>query len=162
MPIPAEISTSAAIFQQVSGSLDKNVANLSADEWNVRPNQTANSMLWVVGHMTWARSIVLKLLGVEWSRPWLDSVGYGSDASQTANYPSPQEAVQAFKEVSATLTLALEAATSAALSAPAPEKVPSYGGTIAGTIGFMAFHDAYHAGQVVYIRSCLGHKGTNG
>jgi uncharacterized damage-inducible protein DinB len=43
------------------------------------------------------------------------------------------------------------------MAAPAPPPSPSFDGTIGGMVSFLAMHETYHVGQVVYLRRLLGH-----
>ncbi len=162
MPVAREIATAAQIYRQDATMLVKSVDGLTAEEWLSRPNSTSNSMLWVAGHMIWARSIVLKVIGEQWTRPWLPLFARGAAVVESAEYPAPEEIVLSLQEVSASMTVAMEAATVEKLSAAVPEKSPSFDGTVGGMINFLAFHDAYHVGQAAYIRRWLGRTGVAG
>jgi uncharacterized damage-inducible protein DinB len=68
----------------------------------------------------------------------------------------------AWKELSISLPPALEAAPAATLAAAAPQPSPSFDGTIGGMVSFLAMHETYHVGQVVYLRRLLGHERVAG
>jgi uncharacterized damage-inducible protein DinB len=158
MPVPAPISAAAAMFKQNGVFLPKSFEGMTTEEWNRRPNETSNSLLWEVGHITWARGRTLHFLGVEWSKPWLNEFARGKSAADVSQYPSAEELVAAWNEGSAALTAALESVTPEALSAPPPEKAPpSTDGTLGGVISFLAYHETYHVGQAAYISRWLGH-----
>ncbi len=158
MPVAPQIATAAAIFRQNDVYLPKSFGGTTADEWSRRPNESSNSLLWEVGHIIWARGSTLRVLGVEWSTPWLSEFARGKSATEVSQYPSPEELVAAWNEVSASLKSALESATVEALSAPRPEKgPPSLDGTVGGIIGFLAYHETYHVGQAAYVSRWLGH-----
>jgi uncharacterized damage-inducible protein DinB len=107
--------------------------------------------------------MTLKFLNVpEWSKPWVSHFGRGAKKENTGQYPSPQEMLAAFEEVSAALTAGLENASAEAMAAAAPPKTPPNDGTIGGILDFMAFHETYHVGQVAFLRCWLGHEGPQG
>ena len=161
MPVAPQIAAAAAMFRQNGFFLPKSFEGTTAEEWNRRPNETSNSLLWEVGHITWARGSTLRFLGVEWSTPWLKEFARGKSATEVSQYPSPEELVAAWEEVSAALTAALESATTETLSAPPPEKAPpSLDGTVGGIIGFLAYHETYHVGQAAYVSRWLDRKST--
>jgi uncharacterized damage-inducible protein DinB len=162
MPIATEIATAADIYRQNEAYLAKSIEGLTAEEWHSRPNDTSNSMLWVVGHVVWARSRTLKFLGETWERPWLKQFARGAKPGEVTDYPSPDEVVLGLKETKASLTAAIENATGEVLGAAAPEKSPSFDGTIGGLVNFLAFHEAYHVGQAAYLRRWLGREGVSG
>jgi uncharacterized damage-inducible protein DinB len=158
MPVAPQIAAAAAMYRQNDNLLPKAVEGMTAEEWIRRPNETTNSLLWQVGHMAWARERTLRFIGVERSTPALNEFSRGKSGADTSKYPSPDELVKAWKEVSGVLAAALEAATVEALSAPRPEQgPPSIDGTVGGIISFMAYHETYHFGQAAYISRWLGH-----
>lgn len=157
MPVPSQIAHAAASFQMNAQLLDKSLDGLSAEEWHKRPGDSSNSLIWVAGHIVWARSRVLMLLGKEWSRPWLSLFERGSKPGDAAGYPPLEELVAAWKEVKASLSEALEGASAEALAAPGPGKIPSFDGKLSGVVAFMAWHEGYHVGQAAYLRRWLGH-----
>jgi hypothetical protein len=162
MPAVSQLSVAAIAFQRNNEMLAKSYRELSTEEWLRRPCETSNDLLWIVGHLVWARSMALRLLGVTWSRPWLSLFARGAKRDSPEQYPSPEELVLAWQNVSRNLVEALENATETVLSAPAPSPSPSFDGTVGGMVDFLAFHEAYHVGQAAYLRSWLGRKGAAG
>jgi len=155
MPVAPQIVQAAAAFRFNANLLDKSFEGLSAEDWSAHPDQS-NCLLWVAGHIVWARSRVLAILGTPWSRPWLSNFERGSNAADAAKYPAPEEIETAWQEVKGALNAALEAASPEALAGPGPEKVPSFDGMLSGTVGFMAWHEGYHVGQAAMLRKWLG------
>lgn len=162
MPAPAVIATAAYNYRFNSGFLVKMVSDLSPDEWLRRPDGTCNHVAWIVGHVVWTRKALLKRLGVEWSRPWLDSFSRGSKCDDGAAGPSSEELLDAWREVSTVLDTALDAVTEETLAQPATSGPPSHNGKISGVVDFLAVHETYHIGQASYLRGWLGHKGLMG
>jgi uncharacterized damage-inducible protein DinB len=156
MPVAREIATAAAGFAQNAGMLDKSFADLTAEDWTARPGDQCNSVLWLAGHVVWARAMTLGFLGVPWSRPWLGQFARGKFA-EAGEPPSADEMLSAWADVKQALTAALEEASAEKLAGASPDKAPSFDGTIAGTVGFMAFHETYHVGQAAYLRKWLGY-----
>ncbi len=158
MPLAPELATAAHIYNRNEAMLAKATDGLTAEQWTTRPGDCTNSALWIVGHIVWARSRALKLLGVEWTAPWLTHFERGSKPGDGAQYPPAEDVLAAWKDLSASLPTALEAAPAASLAAPAPQPSPSFDGTMGGMISFLAMHETYHVGQVVYVRRLLGHE----
>jgi hypothetical protein len=157
MPVPSQISIAAHAFGQSKALLAKSIDGLTPEEWLSSPTETSNPPLWIVGHLVWARSMALKLLGTKWERPWLPFFARGAKLPTGAECPSPEEVVLGWQEVSAELTAALEGATAEILAGAAPEKSPSFDGKVSGMVTFLAFHEAYHVGQAAYLRRWMGH-----
>ncbi len=162
MPVSPLIASAAYSFTANTGQFNKSFEGLADEEWLRRPGDRSNHMLWMAGHVIWARAAVPGFLGQPWTQPWFQLFTPGPKAADASEYPMPNEMLQAFAEVSTRLTAALEAATDEALSAPARERLPSADKTLAGNIMFLAHHDTYHLGQAAYIRAWLGHGGLGG
>ncbi len=162
MPIPSEIAGAAGTFNQNARLLSKCFEGLTPEEWLRSPSESSNSILWITGHVIWARSVAVRLLGSAWERPWLAQFERGHKHVDGEQYPPAEVLVLGWQEASAALAQALEGATAEVLAAPAPPKAPSPDGKVKGMIDFLAFHETYHLGQVAYLRTWLGHNGVAG
>jgi len=157
MPVPSTIAQAAGGFQMNERMFEKSFEGLSAEEWSCCPSKSPNGLIWVAGHIVWSRSRVLFFLGTEWTKPWLKQFERGSKPADAEGYPTPEEIVGAWNEVKAALHGAMENISEEALSAPGPERIPSFDGKLSGLVSFFAWHESYHVGQMAYIRRCLGH-----
>lgn len=163
MAVPSQVAYAAVSFKQNQGLLEKCFKEISAEEWLKTPNDHSNHILWVAGHIVWARSAVLRFVGgPEWSRPWLKQFARGKKLEDAAAYPSPEEVVGAMTELAGVVKRALEDAPEELLTSEAPPNSPPGDGTKAGVINFLAYHETYHVGQVAYLCSWLGHTGPQG
>jgi uncharacterized damage-inducible protein DinB len=160
MPAPARLADAAAFYRLNEQHFDKGFKGVEPDEWVRSPKETSNSLLWIAGHLVWARSMAAKLLGSAWTRPWLDQFARGAKPGDQHQAPSPEEVVRGWHEVSNHLNTALENASDEALDAPF--RPPSFDGKIGGMVSFLAHHEAYHIGQIAYLRRWLGHDGVAG
>jgi uncharacterized damage-inducible protein DinB len=162
VPVPAVIASAAENYRFNSDFLTKMVSDLSPEEWLSRPNEKANHIAWIVGHVIWARKHLLGRLGAEWSQPWLGSFARGVKCGEGAPYPSTDALLDAWREVSGILAGALGSVSEDALSQPVQNGPPSPDGKISGVVNFLAIHETYHVGQASYLRGWLGHKGLMG
>ncbi|MGA3345052.1 MAG: DinB family protein [Terracidiphilus sp.] len=162
MPIPSQIANAANSFQLNADLFKKSTDGLTAEEWLRRPNDKSNHILWIFGHVIWARGVVLKFLGSEYSQPWFPLFARGAKLDEAAVYPTPEEATAAWQEVSAQLATAMEGVSEDVLSKQGPPGIPSPDGKVSGVVNFLAHHETYHVGQTAYLRSWLGHGGIVG
>jgi len=162
MPIPSQITGAANSFQFNTDLFKKSLDGLTPEECLRRPNDKSNHMTWIFCHVIWARGVVLKFLGTEFSKPWFPLFARGVKLDESAAYPTPEEALAAWDEVTRQLTTAMEGASEEALSKPGPPGIPSPDGKVSGVVGFLAHHETYHLGQTAYLRSWLGHGGIVG
>lgn len=162
MPITPELVTTAYIFKRNEAMLAKAFDGISTGEWTCRPQESSNCALWILGHIVWARSRALHLLGVSWSAAWLSHFERGSKPEDASQYPSCYEVLAAWKQLCESLPPALEATTTEAMAAAFPPPSPSFDGTVGGMVSFLAMHETYHVGQAVYLRRLLGHARVGG
>ncbi len=162
MSTGAMLELPAASYARSTQMLAKCCNGLSDEEWSRRPNDSANCMQWIVGHLVWARSRAITLLGSSWERPWLVQFARGVKPCDAAQYPAPAEMLSAWHEAGETLAAALENVSGEKLVTPVQQPSPSFDGKVGGMVGFLAFHEAYHVGQAAYLRRWLGHDGPVG
>ena len=98
MPIAAELITASQIFRRNEALLAKAIEGLNAEQWSTRPGECSNSALWIVGHMVWARSRALKLLGTSWTAPWLQQFERGAKPTEAVKYPQAEEILLAWED----------------------------------------------------------------
>ena len=156
MPVADELVTAASIYKRNQELLAKAIAGLTIEQWNSRPLGTCNSALWLLGHIVWARSRALKLVGFTWEKPWLDVFARGSKPASDAKYPPVEDMLDAWQDLCSTFPATLEAIPADALAKPVQQPSPSFDGTIGGMLSFLAMHESYHVGQFVYVRRLSG------
>lgn len=162
MPVPSSIAVAAVSFNQNADFLKKNLDGLTDEEWVRCPDGCKNHILWIVGHVTWARSALLKRLGEDWSKPWLSLFGRGAKLDESPTYPTPEEAMLAWNESCERLNAAMESVSTEVLDAPSIQGPRSADGKVSGFVNFLAYHETYHIGQASYLRGWLGHSGVMG
>ena len=137
------------LYIKAMGGVEKDVAMR-------RPGPVSNPLLWMAGHVTHFRSRLLTLLGVPREYPWGSVFDTGAKVGPADMYPSPEELVALWEEQSELLMDRLAALTEADLQAPPMARVPSTDATLRGAIGYFSLHEAYHVGQMGYVRKWLG------
>ena len=162
MPAATELITAAFIFKRNQEMLAKAIDGLTAEQWNARPQDACNSAFWLVGHMIWARSRALKLMGFTWTKPWLDLFARGSNPAETAQYPAVAELLDAWQDLGSVFPATLDEIPQDVLAAPVQQPSPSFDGTVGGMVSFLSMHESYHVGQLVYVRRILGNSGIVG
>lgn len=155
MPVALEMTTTAHIFDRNQSLLAKSLDGLTAEQWVMRPQDSANSALWILGHIVWSRSRALHMIGYTWTKPWLSLFARGSKPLSASEYPSASEVIDAWEDLCVSFPAALETAPESALAQPAQQPSPSFDGTIGGMISFLAMHESYHVGQLVYVRGMV-------
>ena len=152
-----ELAIVAGMFKANAGILEKAMQAVPAEKWLSQPAEASNHLLWIAGHIVVHRAMVLKMLGGAWSAPWEKTFVRGAAQAASEAYPQVAEIRRAWDEVSSQLYPLLASPPPNVLGKPAAEKVPSFNGKVSGTIAFLGFHEAYHVGQVAYLKKWLGH-----
>jgi uncharacterized damage-inducible protein DinB len=162
MPVSSAIAGAAGEFALNTGSLQKAVADLTPAQWLTRPGDHSNHITWIVGHVIWARQIIITRVGGSWSCPGLEPFARSAKLDAAASYPAPEALLALWRDSAAALDATLSALTPEALAAPAPPGPPSQDGKVSGFIAVLAWHETYHLGQIAYLRSWLGQSGVFG
>ena len=152
----------AGIFKSNTDIVNKAIGNVDPEHWFKGPGDDSNHLMFLMGHLVVHRGHTLRALNVEWKTRWLSLFSQGADRVADTAYPSVEEMRAAWEEVSTKLANALKEPTADVLAKTTPKGLPTYDGKISGTVAFFAFHDAYHVGQVSYLRKWLGYGKTIG
>jgi uncharacterized damage-inducible protein DinB len=129
------------------------------DEELWRPLTTSNNpLLWVAGHIVQTRATVLQMLGEQAETGWGSLFDRGAKIGNPQDYPSGTEVARAMREISPRLHTALAALQDEQLNRPASLPVQGLK-TLTDELAFFALHDAYHVGQLAYVRKGLGYPG---
>jgi hypothetical protein len=127
------------------------------DQALLRPGEHSNPMLWVAGHLVQARTQLLRAFGPPRQLPWENLFATGSMIGQSEIYPSIGEVEAVWRSASVELVRRLESAPANSYDEPAPNWLVSRDGTLAGAINYAVYHEAYHIGQLGFIRKWLGY-----
>jgi hypothetical protein len=150
------------IFKANTDIVNKAIADVEADHWFKKPGDDSNHLTWLMGHLIVHRGMTLKYLGVDYDDTWSELFARGSERVADDQYPSVEEIRNAWQDVSSRLSAALKGAPEAVMTQEAPKGPPSFDGKVTGTVAFFAFHDAYHTGQVSFLRKWIGYGQTIG
>ena len=153
----ADLAMIASMFKANSQLFRKATQGVPPERWLAQPSEDSNHLLWIAGHLVVHRAKVPKLLGGEWSAPWQVLFARGTRPVTPEQYPGVDEIERAWAEVSEKLSTSLAGATAEVLAKPAPQKSPSFDGSVGGQIAFLCYHEAYHLGQMGFLRKWLGY-----
>jgi hypothetical protein len=152
----ASIGTVAEQFRITTNLFIKAMSGVDKEEAMRRPGPMSNPLLWLAGHLIHFRTRLLSLMGVPRDFPWGSRFDTGSKVGEPETYPDPEELVALWEQLSELLVERLGTLTEADLAAPPTAKVPTTDATLRGAIGYFSLHEAYHVGQMGYVRKWLG------
>jgi uncharacterized damage-inducible protein DinB len=142
------------------GRFRKFVDDLKPTEFAFQPIPGANSIAWMLGHLTTVDRRILGFFGVE-GPPLPDGFAdrfktTGKPADGQTGLGDPAELLALFDAHRMKLIEAVERADQATLDKPLEKPHPLFG-TVGEAAAFMAVHLGLHAGQVTMIRRSLGY-----
>jgi uncharacterized damage-inducible protein DinB len=152
----------ALIFKLNNNLIARSLDGLSDEEVWTQPSGSGNPIAWLVGHLTETRAGMLSEMGMPFNYGWTRVFQRGSALQDRSGYPT-REAIE-------TAWTATHAAMRDAFASVAPERlagpvtrlpVPGVE-TLTDLIAFCGFHEAYHVGQIGFIRKQLGHSSIAG
>ena len=133
------------------------VKDVKEEHFGVKPNDKANSLLWVVGHLASSRFMVMSMAGHDEKCPWGELFGGEIQPGDVESYPAMSEITDTWNKISKTLLNTLSNVSDEVLKGEPPFDFPVEDKTNLGGIAFMALHESYHVGQLAYIRRLLGY-----
>lgn len=148
-----------AQMRETTAAYTRALAGIGHDALLTRPGPRSNPMLWVAGHLVQARTRLLGAFGPPRTVPWSDLFATGSVIGDLTQYPGIGELVAVWRSASEELMKRVAALSDQQLGEPAPRWLTGGDGTVLGALAVAAFHEAYHVGQMGYLRKWLGSEG---
>jgi hypothetical protein len=143
------LEANAALFRRALEGIDQ-------ARGERRPNDHTNSMAFIACHVLDARFYLVKLAGHERTNPWQALFDAATDITTMKEYPPLYELRTEWDELHEATLLHLADMSSAELDAESPDRFPTDDGSVLGALSFLAFHEAYHVGQMGLVRKYLG------
>lgn len=159
--LPVAAQPLALLFKINNSMVTRALEGLTDDEAWHQMEGKANPIAWMIGHLTETRGQLLGLLGTPWEPGWGVKFARGSERVDRTAYPGVAEIRATFEATHEAMRAAFASLTDARLASASPV---SFAGaqTVADLLAFFAFHEAYHLGQVGFIRKNLGHSSLAG
>ena len=150
-------------MQAVAGILELNAAlfrkaleGVDQASGERRPNDRTNSLAFIACHALDARFYLMRLAGHERTNPWQSLFDAATDISTMKEFPPLYEVMAEWDELHEATLECLAEMTPAELDAESQGRVPTDDRSILGGITFLAFHEAYHVGQMGLVRKYFG------
>ena len=154
-----ELAASAQAFALGDRFLTGLVGDFSDADWQVS-DPVGHNPRWLVGHLALMRYRVAALVGLVLAAPaWEAVFARGSACTEVPAELDPRALVQAFHGAQAALAGHWDAVTAEQLAKPLGRTLPDGSDTVAGALRFLAWHEAYHLGQLGLFRRLAGKPG---
>ena len=144
-------------------TIEQNTQGMTQSDSLCAPPAGGNCANWVLGHIVTTRSALAALIGGEpFMSADLDALyGRGSPPMVDVDKAVPfSELLQHYGRSNEQLQTFLAQATDEDLAKALPEPHEILGSTIGEALTALAFHEAYHAGQLGILRRVLGKTGA--
>ena len=129
---------------------------VSQETATTRPMDKINSLVWEVGHLTFVRNTVIKLLNptekLEVTENEKELFGNGSKPADAAQYPSLESVVELLNKRGDRIYELLDNTTQNYLNSESPIKIPHLGDTPGQLIYTFMIHEANHYGEMNIIK----------
>jgi uncharacterized damage-inducible protein DinB len=142
--------------------IEKNIEGLDHEDSLTQPQPGGNCANWVLGHIVSARSTALGLVGKTPIAAPETFAAYGNSPIKSEASALPwNELVEMFRKAQKPLEEGLDSITDDTMSQPAPfSPTGNPDETIGSLLAAIAFHEAYHAGQLGLLRRLAGREGV--
>jgi hypothetical protein len=152
----------AVIFSINDRLISRSLDGVEEGELWRRTTEQNNPLLWIVGHVVQTRADAMKLFGASYDTGWGTLFARGAALQDPSRYPALAAVVETRSNVTSAWLDALAALSAERLASPATGPQLPNAKTVADQVGFFAMHEAYHVGQLSYIRKALGKPGLAG
>lgn len=136
------------------------LADVPHDRWCLQAVPGANHTMWIAGHLANTDDLFLSLLA---NRPssnpegWSGLFGTGTKPlPDLTAYPAPEVVLQQLAGRRHELTSWFQSLDKKDLGSPVPEKLQRFAANIADVMASLAWHEAWHSGQLSLVRRLLG------
>ena len=154
------IAATAQAYATGTRFMDRLVGDFTPADWAAR-DAAGHDPRWIVGHLAAIRHRVAALAGQpQPAAAWETSFARGTSPADLPAALDPAELLAAFHAADAVLASAWEGLTDEALDRPLGRAMPDGSDTVAGALAFLAWHEAYHMGQLGLLRRLAGKPGA--
>lgn len=146
----------AAMYTLNHQVLKMNLEGITHEDSLVQPRPFGNCINWIMGHLVYQRSSILRMIGEEpiWGPDATETYKRGAapitDGAKALRFEQIMSDLDRSQEI---LIPALARLTEQQLA------VSDERGTLLDKLGFLQFHEAYHAGQIGLLRRLVGKPG---
>ena len=151
----------ALIYKLNNGLVASSLDGLSDDEVWGQPAGSGNPIAWLVGHLTETRGKLLTSLGTAFDPGWPAVFSRGSMMQGRDAYPARTAIETAWRATHHPMRDVFAALSAEQLAAPTRSPFPGVK-SLADHLAALAFHEAYHVGQMGYVRKLLGRSALVG
>jgi uncharacterized damage-inducible protein DinB len=153
LPIISIYKTNSKLFENA-------FANVDETNSLKRPNKKTNSMMFIALHVLDARCFLLTQIDKPIKNPFGKYVDWAKSIDEIKVYPKLKQVLSEWKKLDPVFVNELTRLDAKKLNSKQHFEFPG-GKKIINMITFLAEHEAYHVGQISFIRKYLGYSATS-
>lgn len=140
----------------------RNLAGVTHDESLVPPAPAGNCVNWVLGHIVWARNLVMAAIGEPptWTADRTGAYDRGSAPLTADRAQRLEDLLAALDRSQQTMMAKIRSLDEAALNRTVEAAEPLDAQSVGERLMTLSFHEAYHVGQFGVLRRLLGKAGA--
>jgi uncharacterized damage-inducible protein DinB len=155
------ILPATTLFRFNSDMLSLLLANLDPKDADRRwKDGKGSSIVYLTGHLMSSRCDVLKAMGASTENPYKGFYGAGAGSQDHDAYPPIGQLKDEWDELADRFHAALNGLTDKDALREGDGSFPTPDNTLRGNLTFIAWHEAYHLGQVGIMRTEMGYLST--
>lgn len=155
-----EMKSIISIYKTNSTLLTNSFAKVTEVDSLKRPNKRTNSMIFIALHVLDARCFILTQIGLKTKNPFGKYVDWAKTIDEIITYPKLKKVLSEWKRIDRILVEELNGINSRKLNSDQQFEFPG-GKKNINMLAFLAEHEAYHVGQISFIRKYLGYPATS-
>ncbi len=144
------------VLEANTALLRKALDGIDAETWVRRPNDRTNHLAYIACHALDARFYLMRMIGHERTNPWQTLFDSATHITTMKEYPPVYELAAEWDELHEATLDALNELSAEELDAKSETRFPTSDDSILAGITFLAFHEAYHVGQLGLVRKYFG------
>ena len=154
-----ELVPTAQAFAMGGLFLRRLVGDFTAEDWQVR-DAVGHDPRWLVGHLAATRQGVLRILGLEpREQAWEVCFRRGTSPADLPAALELAPILETFFDAQARMAAVWDGLSPEALAKPFVRTLPDGSQTVGDAFRFLAWHEAYHLGQLAMLRRLAGKPG---
>lgn len=144
-------------YEQQTHFFTKALEGIKEDDRQKTLTDDTNHLAWLAGHIVSCRFMLAQMMGLQVSEPYPTLFANLKGIDLKVGYPPLQSLQKDWPAISEKLTQKLGELSDEALLG----KAPMGDGSLMDIVVFFAHHEAYHIGQLGFLRKCLGYQRMN-
>jgi len=161
--VDAVVESNLALLRAGTFMVERAFGDVKSDDLWRQPEPRSNALQWLLGHVTRYRCMLLARCDPKASPfPWGEAFARGGAPGPQEREVPFAELLRCFRETSTRLMERLPELTADELAASLGRKMPQGDSTLRGMVAFTPFHEAYHLGQIGYLRKLFGYASLIG